>query len=74
MESNVFGHRLAYELIFELMERESFTSIFFPEDLKTIGVNDGCRIGSRWQIFLWSWEEVNYCSIEVDFAQVWGNK
>ena len=28
-ESNVFGHRSAYELTFELMEGERFRSIFF---------------------------------------------
>lgn len=38
-ENNVFGHRSAYELTFELMEGERFTSIFFPEeDLKALAV------------------------------------
>ncbi|RPB04039.1 hypothetical protein L873DRAFT_1668292 [Choiromyces venosus 120613-1] len=38
-ESNVFGHRSAYELTFELMEGERFTSIFFPErDLKALAL------------------------------------
>ncbi|CUS15030.1 unnamed protein product [Tuber aestivum] len=31
-ESNVIGHRSAYELTFELMEGERFTSIFFLEE------------------------------------------
>jgi len=46
-ESNVFGHRSAYELTFELIEGERFASIFFPEkDLKALAVRH--RTPCRW--------------------------